>query len=95
MDQRLIYQEIWPWGRLIHLKLTTHEFMTAIYKSFFPLTTISITAIRHVEIGRVGFSKMMTIGYDKPRDMFVTRSFPVRNMHAWRHAFKTLGIRVE
>jgi len=95
VEERLIYQEIWPWGRLIHLKLTTHVFMTSIYKSFFPLTTISITTIRHVEIGRVGFSKMMTIGYDKPSDMFVTRSFPAGHMPAWRQAFKTLGIRVE
>ncbi len=95
MEEHLIYQEIWPSGRLIHLKLTTLVFITSIYKSFFPLTMISITAIRHVEIGRLGFSKLMTIGYDKPIDLFVTKSFPVRDMQAWRQAFKTLGIMVE
>jgi transposase len=95
VEEHLIYQEIWPSGRLIHLKLTTLVFITSIYKSFFPLTTISITAIRHVEIGRLGFSKLMTIGYDKPIDLFVTKSFPVRDIQAWRQAFKTLGIMVE
>jgi hypothetical protein len=92
MDERIIYQEIWPSGRVIHLKLTADTFATSIYKSFLPLATIPISAIRQVEIGRFGLSRMMTISYYKASDTFVTASFPVRDMEMWRRVFKRLGI---
>ena len=95
MEQRVIYQEVWPSGRLIHLKLTSHALATSIYKSFLPFTTIPTAAIRHVEIGRLGLSKLMTISYYKTPDTFVTTSFPIRDRDAWRRAFRTLGIAVD
>jgi hypothetical protein len=91
----IIYQEIWPSGRLIHLKLTSRTFTTSIYKSFLPLSTIPLTSVRHVEIGRLGLSKMMTISYYKNSDTFVTSSFPISDMDAWRGAFQRLGIAVD
>jgi hypothetical protein len=91
----IIYQEIWPWGCMIHLKLTSRSFATSIYKSFLPLTTIPLANIRHVEIGRLGLSKMMTISYYKNSDTFVTSSFPVSAMDAWRRAFQSVGITVD
>jgi hypothetical protein len=94
MDERIIYQEIWPSGRVIHLKLTADTFATSIYKSFLPLATIPISAIRQVEIGRFGLSRMMTISYYQTSDTFVTASFPVRDMETWRRVFKRLGITV-
>jgi hypothetical protein len=95
VDDRIIYEEVWPWGRMIHLRLTHHAFATSIYKSFLPLSSIPIAVIRHVEIGRLGLSKMMTISYYKTPDTFVTTSFPVGDMDAWRRAFKSIGITVE
>jgi hypothetical protein len=91
-EDPVIYQEMWPWGRLIHLRLTAHTFTTSLYKSFFPLTTIPLTTIRRVEIGRLGFSKMMHISYYGNATTFRTASFPVSNRDAWRRAFQTLGI---
>ena len=79
---------------MIHLKLTDDTFATSIYKCFLPLTTTPISAIRQVEIGRFGLSKMMTISYYKTSGAFVTASFPVRDMETWRRVFKSLGITV-
>ena len=95
VEDTLIFEEIWPWGRMIHLRLTSHRFATSIFKSFLPLTTISVSSIRHVEMGHLGLSKMMSISYYKDSSTFVTSSFPVSNMAAWRQAFTTIGISVD
>jgi hypothetical protein len=34
IDDTLIYEEIWPWGRMMHLRLTSHCFATSVFKSF-------------------------------------------------------------
>ena len=95
IEDTLIYEEIWPRGRLMHLRLTSHRFAISVFKSFLPLTTIPIASIRHVEIGRLGLSKMMSISYYKDSSTFVTASFPVSNMAAWRQAYRSVGISVD
>ena len=95
VDDTLIYEEIWPWGRMMHLRLSSHLFATSVFKSFLPLTTIPIASIRRVEIGRLGLSKMMSISYYKDSSTFVTSSFPASNMAAWRQAFRSVGIAVD
>lgn len=95
VEDTLIYEEIWPRGRLLHLRLTSHRFATSVFKSFLPFTTIPIASIRHIKIGRFGLSKMLSISYYKDSSTFVTSSFPVSNIAAWRQAFRTVGISVE
>jgi hypothetical protein len=88
----VIYQEIWPWGRIIHLKLTPHAFSTSIYKSFLPLTSIPVASIRRVQIERLGLDKSLTISYYKDSTTFVTKSFPADDLQSWRRAFERVGI---
>src|SRR3954467_10397267 len=95
VDDQLLYEEIWPWGGLMHVRLTSPLFVTSVFKSFLPLTTIPIESIRHVEIGRLGLSKMMSISYYKDSSTFVTASFTVSNIAAWRQAFRSVGISVD
>src|SRR5689334_5817174 len=95
VEDTLIYEEILPRGRLMHLRLTSHCFVISVFKSFLPLTTIPIASIRQVEIDRLGFSKMLSISYYKDSSTFSTSSFPVSNMAAWRQAFRTVGISVD
>jgi hypothetical protein len=94
VDDTFIYEEIWPRGRMMHLRLTSHLFTTSVFNSFLPLTTIPIASIRRVAIGRLGLSKMMSISYYKDSSTFVTSSFPASNMAAWRQAFRRVGISV-
>jgi hypothetical protein len=63
VENVVIYQEVWPLGRIVHLKLTSRSFMASIYKSFIPLANIPLPTIRHVEISRIGLSKVMAISY--------------------------------
>jgi hypothetical protein len=95
MQKNILYQELWPQGRLVHLKLTTDVFVASIYKSFLRLRTIPIASIRHVEISHLGLSKVMTISYYKTTDRFITSSFPIRDITAWRQAFKRMNIVVD
>jgi hypothetical protein len=95
VNDGILYQEIWPRGRMMHLRLTDDTFTASIYKSFWLLRRIPTAGIRHVEIVRLGFSTMMAISYYKTTTVFITSSFAIRDKDAWRRTFQSIGIIVD